>query len=101
MITVEQIGPFAVTIETVPISEAFTIKLPRKKKKAKQKPLTPMAKRIVERYKDAYKRVYGVRPEVKVDGKWFRITGHDSGVNRKRLLEMARQLEYRAGSDGQ
>ena len=59
--------------------------------------ITKPARAVVDAYKDAYRRVYGVPPEVKFDGTWYRITGHSAGVTAKRLKEMAQQLRYRAG----
>lgn len=80
MITVENIGAI------IPVQ-----------RKHKEKPLGTLAKRTIDRYKAAYKRVYGVSPEITVDGKWYRIKGFSAGVSRMRLKEMAQQLEYRAG----
>lgn len=48
-------------------------------------------------YKQAYKAVYGVLPELTWDGKWVRIKGQPQGVNAKRLKELTRQLKLRAG----
>ena len=51
----------------------------------------------MERYREAYKLIYGVLPETNFDGVYYRIKGHTSGVKLNRLKEMARQMEYRAG----
>lgn len=54
-------------------------------------------KKIVERFSEAYHRVYGCMPTVAYDKPWLRVSGTDHRVSRQRLLEMAKQLEYRAG----
>jgi hypothetical protein len=54
-------------------------------------------KAIVSRFTEAYKRVYGVPPTVRYDKPWLQISGTEHRVSRQRLLEMAKQLEYRAG----
>lgn len=74
--------------------------IPRQRKHKAPK-LGLLAKKTLDRYRKAYKRVYGIYPEVKFDGTWFRIKGERLGVKRMRLKELAEQLEYRAGdSDG-
>lgn len=89
-----------VTVDVVPRDIKHTLE----NKKAIQKRITRKIttlnkydKQAVKRYKEAYKAVYGVPPKVKRDGKWFRIHGQSAGVTRQRLVEMAKQLEYRAG----
>lgn len=57
--------------------------------------LTEYAKRTMKRYADAYKTVYHMLPNITFDGAYFRIHGHTEGVKRTRLLEMAKQLEFR------
>ena len=54
-------------------------------------------KKIVERFSEAYHRVYGCIPTVVYDKPWLKVSGTDNRVSRQRLLEMAKQLEYRAG----
>lgn len=54
-------------------------------------------KAIVARFTEAYKRVYGVPPTVRYDKPWLQVSGTEHRVSRQRLLEMAKQLEYRAG----
>ena len=82
-----------ITVEVVP---QVTLNAPVARKR-KKKTLNKYDKAAVKRYKDAYKAVYGVRPEIKRDGKWFRVKGQSAGVTRQRLVEMAKKLEYRAG----
>lgn len=53
--------------------------------------------RILDRYSAAYKRVYGVKPVVEYDNPWVKIKGLAQRVSRQRLLELTKQLEYRAG----
>jgi hypothetical protein len=59
--------------------------------------ITPSLKKLMGRYADAYQAVYGFRPEIKWNNPWFTVVGLDYRVDRNRLLEMARQLEYRTG----
>ena len=54
-------------------------------------------KNIVARFSEAYKAVYGINPVVQYDKPWLRVSGTSHRVSRQRLLEMAKQLEYRAG----
>lgn len=77
--------------------ESMTAVLPKVQRKRKAKALSKMERRTVDRYRDAYRRVYGIKPDITKEGKWYRVHGQTNGVNRARLLEMARQLEYRAG----
>ncbi len=83
--------------------ESFTIDnigdIGRRARKEARPKLGLLAKRTLERYKKAYRRVYGVPPEVRFDGVWYRVKGQSAGVKRMRLKEMAEQLEYRAGDD--
>lgn len=51
----------------------------------------------MERYSDAYKKVYGVPPECHYDGEYIRIHGQAQGVTLGRLREMTNQLIWRAG----
>ena len=84
MITIEENMPLIID-EVVSIARAR--KLPVKKPAAQ----------AVHNYLEAYRKVYGVLPEVKFDGQWYRIKGQSLGVNLKRLKEMTTQLEYRSG----
>ncbi len=59
--------------------------------------LTPSLKNLIARYSEAHKTIYGVPAQVHWENPWFRIVGVSTRVSRSRLLEMARQLEYRAG----
>ena len=59
--------------------------------------ITPGLRVLMDRYSDAYHKVYGVFPTLHWENPWFRITGLDARVSRSRLLELTRQLEYRAG----
>jgi len=54
-------------------------------------------KTCVQAFKDAYKIVYGVTPEVTVRDGYIRIKGQEYGVTRERLREMTTQLKWRAG----
>lgn len=54
-------------------------------------------RKIVARFSEAYQRVYGCVPIVTYDKPWIKVSGTDNRVSRQRLLEMAKQLEYRAG----
>jgi hypothetical protein len=71
--------------------------LPKIQRRTSAKQLTKVQKAAIERHQEAYKRVYGVRPEIKVKGKWYYVHGAQSGVDRNRLKAMTQQLEYRAG----
>lgn len=76
----------AITIDNVPLpTEARKHKIDRGLRK------------IIDRYSAAYKAVYGVPPHVEYVKPWLRVSGTDNRVSRQRLLEMAKQLEYRAG----
>jgi hypothetical protein len=93
-ITIDEVGTYTPTMfDNVPRK----LILPKIQRKHTQKQLNKTQKKTIERYQEAYKRVYGVRPEIKVQGKWYRIHGHTAGVDRNRLNTMAQQLEYRAG----
>lgn len=59
--------------------------------------ITPGLKTLMDRYGDAYQKVYGIRPQLHWQNPWFKITGLDARVSRSRLLELTRQLEYRGG----
>jgi hypothetical protein len=54
-------------------------------------------RKIVARFSEAYKKVYGCPPVVTYDKPWLKVSGVDNRISRQRLLEMAKQLEYRAG----
>ena len=84
MITIEENMPFV--IEDI-------VSLAREKKVPVQKPVA----QAVHNYREAYRKVYGVLPEVKFDGQWYRIKGQVAGVKLNRLKEMTKQLEYRSG----
>ena len=86
MITIEENMPFV--IEDI-------VSLAREKKVPVQKPVA----QAVHNYREAYRKVYGILPEVKFDGQWYRIKGQVAGVNLKRLKEMTSQLEYRSGAN--
>lgn len=66
-------------------------------RKVDRNKLTPSLKKLIERYNEAHKVVYGVPSQLKWENPWFRIAGVKDRVSRSRLLEMTRQLEYRAG----
>lgn len=72
------------------------VSIPSARKTDRNK-LTPSLKVLVERYSEAYHKVYGIRPQVRWQNPWFKVAGSEQRVSRSRLLEMARQLEYRAG----
>lgn len=94
-ITIDEVGTYTPTMfDNVPRK----IILPKIQRKHTQKTLNKAQRATIERYQAAYKLVYGVRPEVKVEGKWYRVHGSSAGVTRNRLKELATQLEYRAGS---
>ena len=84
MITIEENMPLIID-EVVSIARAR--KLPVKKPAAQ----------AVHNYREAYRKVYGILPEVKFDGQWYRVKGQTAGVKLKRLKEMTAQLEYRNG----
>jgi hypothetical protein len=67
----------------------------RKSKRAIYIP--PGVKTAIQRYKDAYKVVFQIPPEVFYDGTYVRIRGSSEGVTMKRLREMIKQLRWRAG----
>ena len=75
------------TIEAVPMPK-------RRKPKSK---IPPALKAGAQEYKDAYRAVYGMLPELRWDGKWIRIKGQAQGVNLRRLRELTTQLKLRAG----
>lgn len=93
-ITIDDVGSYAPTMfDNVP----RRLILPKIQRKHTQKTLTKTQLRAIERYKDAYKKVFAVSPTIKVQGKWYRIHGVDYGVSLKRLNEMTTQLEFRHG----
>jgi hypothetical protein len=51
----------------------------------------------MERYSEAYKRVYGVPPELSFSAPWISIHGQSQRVKLARLKEMTKQLRYRGG----
>jgi len=55
-------------------------------------------KRAIERYSEAYKRVFGVLPEVTFTNPYIRVHGQAQGVKLARLKEMTKQLKWRAGA---
>ena len=62
---------------------------------------TPVGKPVaqaVHNYREAYRKVFGILPEIKFDGQWYRIKGQVAGVKLRRLKEMTSQLEYRSGA---
>lgn len=68
----------------------------------KDQPSTKMDKsmrKAVDRFKEAYKKVYGVTPTVTYVKPWLKVRGFNNRVTRQRLIEMAKQLEYRHGED--
>lgn len=65
--------------------------------KAKRPTTKPTLRRAAEEYKEAYRAVYRVSPQLTYDGKWIRIKGHSSGVSIKRLRELTVQLNHRKG----
>ena len=86
MITIEENMPLIID-EVVSIARAR--KLPVKKPAAQ----------AIHNYREAYRKVYGILPEVKFDGQWYRIKGQSLGVKLRRLKEMTSQLEYRSGAN--
>lgn len=54
-------------------------------------------KGLVERYKEAYYKVYGCHPDISYENPWIKIAGLSNRITRQRLMEMTRQLEYRLG----
>ena len=81
--------------ENMPLIIDEVVSIARARKLPVQKP----AAQAVHNYREAYRKVYGVLPEVKFDGQWYRVKGQTLGVNLKRLKEMTTQLEYRSGAD--
>ena len=69
------------------------VSIAREKKIPVGKPVA----QAVHNYREAYRKVYGILPEVKFDGQWYRVKGQTLGVKLKRLKEMTTQLEYRNG----
>ena len=76
----------AITIDDVP--------LPTEARKHK---IDKSTKRVIDRYNAAYKKLYGVPAHVEYTAPWIKVSGHGARITKARLLEMARQLEYRAG----
>ena len=92
-----------ITIDYVPLVNTAS-KLPRQKSTPRPKKPAKLgirAERTLERYRAAYRRVYGITPEIKVSGKWFLVKGASYRVTQPRLRELAEQLEYRAGPENQ
>ena len=92
-----------ITIDDVPLFNAGR-ELPRAKSTHRPKKPAKLgirAERTLERYRAAYRRVYGITPEIKVSGKWFLVKGSSYRVTQPRLRELAEQLEYRAGPENQ
>lgn len=66
-------------------------------KRRKSKPrVSPALRQAANEYKDAYKTVYNVKPELTWDGKWVRIKGQAQGISLRRLKELTTQLRARA-----
>lgn len=59
--------------------------------------VTPALQHLMGRYRAAYKAVHRIEPTVLWQNPWFKVSGAPDRVSRKRLMEMIRQLEYRAG----
>lgn len=77
---------YAVKIDNVPLPS----------EQAKHKMDRGLVK-TVERFSEAYLKVHGCVPTITYDKPWLRVSGLSHRVSRQRLLEMAKQLEYRAG----
>jgi hypothetical protein len=78
----------------VPLIKIDNVPLPAEQSKHR---MDRGLKAIVARFAEAYKRVYGVTPTVQYTKPWLQVSGTEHRVSRQRLLEMAKQLEYRAG----
>lgn len=83
-----------ITAQNMAFDIAESIPLPKEQSKHK---MDRGLKNIVARFTEAYQRVYGCVPTVVYDKPWLKVSGTDNRVSRQRLLEMAKQLEYRAG----
>ena len=70
---------------------------PQTRHKGKRPATVPKAIRnTIARYREAYRVLYGIKPEVAYDGKFIRPHGHAQGVTQKRLKEMTQQLIWRS-----
>jgi hypothetical protein len=83
-----------------PFDRAYIISEPRKwpKQKARDKlakQRLAAANKAMEEYRNAYAKVYGTAPTIRLDGVYFRIVGNSQGVTIKRLHAMTKQLQYR------
>lgn len=66
-------------------------------KEARAAKMDKSTAKIVDRYIAAHSKVYGIGCVVKYEKPWLRVQGVDGRFSKHRLLEMARQLEYRIG----
>jgi hypothetical protein len=55
--------------------------------------------KAIARYSEAYRRVHRCVPVITYERPWIKINGVDDRVSKKRLHEMAVQLEYRASGE--
>lgn len=66
-------------------------------KQARAAKVDKSTQRVIDRYIEAHMKVYGVTCVVRFDKPWIQVRGIDGRFTKARLLEMARQLEYRLG----
>jgi hypothetical protein len=100
MITITDNVPIPFLTEAAPVSRKAwdNIKIdnvPMPKRIAAK--IDPGLRKIIDRFNEAHVKVYGVAASVTYEKPWLRVSGVDTRVSRQRLLEMAKQLEYRAG----
>lgn len=85
--------------------EIENVPMPVKQTKPERKPRKPKLRikvhaalrNAAREYKQAYRNVYGMLPELTYDGTWIRIAGQTEGIGLKRLKELTRQLHNRRG----
>lgn len=52
--------------------------------------------RILDGFKDAYKKLFGVQPTIKQVGDFYRVQGYPDGMSVKRLKQLTANLNQRA-----
>jgi hypothetical protein len=72
------------------------VKPPRAKRSKVKQAADDRQQRTLDAYADAYKRNFGVRPDMRVEGAWVYIAGDKQGVSLQRLKELTTQLNLRA-----
>lgn len=59
--------------------------------------VSPAAREAARAYKKAYHSAYGITPEIRYDGTWFRIAGSKDRVKLARLKTLTKLLHFKQG----